>query len=93
MKLTPTQAFEHIKQSLAQYLESQYKIAHPVVFAERAKILRERGAIAQEPFIEATPSFLAEHKLVELERKFSEFLPCGLAELVQHGIPVRRSGF
>ena len=55
MQFTPSQAAEHLKESLASYIESQYRISHPLVFAERSALLRERGVIAQDPFIEATP--------------------------------------
>src|SRR2546428_9661590 len=36
---------------------SAYKIAHSAVYAERGEILRQRGVVAQAPFIEATPAF------------------------------------
>ena len=88
MQLTPSQAFAHIKESLVAYLETAYKIAHPAVYAERAAILRARGTIAQAPFIEATPAFPTGHKLADLERAHPAILPAGLAELVQHGVPV-----
>ncbi len=90
MQLTPSQSFEHIKESLVQYLETAYKIAHPSVHAERAKLLRDRSTVAQTPFIEATPAFQPGRKLAELERARPDILPAGLAELVQHGVPVDR---
>jgi ATP-dependent helicase YprA (DUF1998 family) len=90
MPLTPSQAVEHIKESVVEYLETAYKIAHPLVYAERGQILREQGTVAQAPFIEATPAFPGARKLIELERAYSKFLPEGLAELVQHGVPVDR---
>jgi hypothetical protein len=90
MQLTPNAAFEHIKESLIQYLETAYRIADSSVFAERGEMLRRRGTVAQAPFIEATPAFPTAHKLAELERQYSQFLPAGLAELVQHGVPVDR---
>jgi hypothetical protein len=90
MQLTPNGAFEHIKESVAQYLETTYRISDPAVFAERGEILRRSGAVAQEPFIEATPAFPTSQKLADLERNNPEFLPSGLAELVQHGVPVDR---
>ena len=40
--------------------------------------------------MEATPAFPAGRKLAELEREHPDFLPPGLAELVQHGVPVDR---
>ena len=33
--LTPYQAFEHVKESVGEYLEAAYKIDHPDVVAER----------------------------------------------------------
>lgn len=90
MKVTPSESYEHIKESLVQYLETAYKIAHPAVIAERAAILRMRSTVAQAPFIEATPSFPTRHKLVDLERLHPSIVPAGLAELVQHGVPVDR---
>lgn len=82
MRLTPSQAFEHIKESVIEYLETAYKIAHPSVFQERGEILRQRGTIAQSPFIETTPAFPPAHKLAELEQLYSHIVPSGLAELV-----------
>ncbi len=90
MQLTPNGAFEHIKESIVQYLETAYRISNPSVFAERGEILRRSGEVAQEPFIEATPAFPTLRKLAELERLHPDHLPAGLAELVQHGIPVDR---
>ena len=90
MQLTPSQAFEHIKESVASYLETAYKIACPEVFAERATILRERGVVAQSPFIEATPAFPPGRMLADLQRTYPRLLPGGLAELVAHGVPVDR---
>lgn len=90
MQLTPNNAFEHIKESLIQYLETAYRIADASVFAERGEMLRRRGVVAQAPFIEATPAFPTSQKLAELERQHPQFIPPGLAELVQHGVPVGR---
>lgn len=90
MQLTPSGAFEHIKESVVQYLETTYRISDPAIFAERGEILRKLGAVAQEPFVEATPAFPTSRKLADLERNFPDFLPAGLAELVQHGVPVDR---
>ncbi len=90
MNLTPSQSFEHIQESVIEYLETAYRISHSSVFAERAEILRRRGTIGQAPFIEATPAFESHTKLADLERLCSDILPPGLAELVLHGVPVDR---
>lgn len=90
MPLTPSQAFEHTQEALAQYLETQYRISHTGIFQERGELLRQRGAIAQLPFIESTPSFAAGHLLVELESLHPDKVTPRLAELVQKGVPVDR---
>ncbi len=90
MHLTPSQAFEHIKESVVQYLETAYKIANASIFAERGDLLRERGTVAQSPFIEATPAFPTANKLADLERAHPNIVPAGLADLVRHGVPVDR---
>ena len=39
MQFTPSQAAEHLKESIASYTESQYRISHPLIFAERSALL------------------------------------------------------
>ena len=46
MRFTPDQAVAHLKESIASYIESQYRISHPLVFGERAELLRQTGVIA-----------------------------------------------
>ena len=90
MRFTPSQAAAHLKESIASYIESQYRISHPLVFAERSALLRENGVIAQDPFIEATPAFAPARFLRELEQKYPDNIPPGLSTLVEHGVPVDR---
>lgn len=90
MQFTPNQAAAHLKESIASYIESQYRISHPLVFEERAALLRERGVIAQDPFIEATPAFAPGRLLRDLEHERPDFVPPGLSELVEHGLPLDR---
>ena len=90
MQFTPKQAADHLKESITSYIESQYRISHPLVFAERSELLRERGAIAQDPFIEATPAFAPARLLRELEEDYPDNIPAGLSSLMEHGIPVDR---
>ncbi len=90
MQFTPSGAAEHLKESIASYIESQYRISHPLVFSERSALLRQSGVIAQDPFIEATPAFAKARLLRELEETYSDIIPMGLADLVQHGVPVDR---
>ena len=90
MQLTPSEAAEHLKESLAGYIESQYRISHPLVFDERAELLRRRGVIAQDPFIEATPAFAQAKLLRDLELSHPHIIPSGLSKLMEHGIPTDR---
>ena len=90
MQFTPSQAAAHLKESIASYIESQYRISHPLIFAERSALLRERGVIAQDPFIEATPAFAPARLLHELEQEYPDSVSPGLSSLVQHGVPVDR---
>lgn len=89
MKQTPHSSFGHIKESLIQYIETQYKIANPIIYNERGAILRANDKVAQVPFIEATPSFASANFLHEIENRH-DFIPNGLSELVRHGVPVDR---
>lgn len=89
MKQTPHSSFSHIKESLIQYIETQYKIANSVIYDERGEILRTNDKVAQIPFIEATPSFASNNFLHEIENNH-DFIPNGLSELVRHGVPVDR---
>jgi ATP-dependent helicase YprA (DUF1998 family) len=86
---TPNQAFDHIKESFVEYLETAYRISDPFVYAERGEILRQSGIVAQEPFIESTPNFPTSRNLIELEQAY-DFIPASLAELVNFGVPVGR---
>ena len=90
MQFTPNQAAAHLKESIAGYIESQYRISHPLVFAERSALLRERGVIAQDPFIEATPAFAPAKLLRELEQEHPVDIPTGLSALMEHGVPMDR---
>ena len=83
-----SRAAAHLKESIASYIESQYRISHPLVFAERSALLRERGVIAQDPFIEATPAFAPARLLRELEEEYPAYIPPGLSDLVEHGVPL-----
>ncbi len=48
---------DRIRRRLRQYIESAYHISDNDLVAERRALLDERAAIAQEPFIETTPSY------------------------------------
>jgi ATP-dependent helicase YprA (DUF1998 family) len=90
MRFTPHEAYQHIRESLIQYLETQYKISNTQIFQERGSLLRTGSKIAQVPFIEATPSFSSVHFLSELEANHPGQITPGLSDLVRHGVPVDR---
>lgn len=90
MQLTPSESAAHLSEALAGYVESQYRISHPLVFGERSALLRKSGVAAQDPFIESTPAFAAARFLLELEREHPEIIPPRLSELVEHGLPLHR---
>ena len=90
MQLTPNESFEHLKESLASYVETQYRISDSSVFADRARLIRRPGVLAQDPFIEATPAFSTARFIRELESSDPGIVPPGLSELMEHGIPVDR---
>ena len=90
MQFTPSRAVAHLKESIASYVESQYRISHPLIFAERAALLRQPGVLAQDPFIEATPAFASARLLGQLEQAYPAIIPRGLSKLVEHGVPLDR---
>ena len=90
MQFTPSETTAHLKESIASYLESQYRISHPLVFDERSHLLRQPGVIAQDPFIESTPAFSTGSFIRDLEQRMPDTVPEGLSDLVQHGVPVGR---
>ena len=90
MQFTPSQATDHLKESVASYLESQYRISHPLVFSERSEYLRRTGVIAQEPFIESTPAFSTGRYIRDIEDECPASAPDGLGRLMEFGVPVGR---
>ena len=90
MQFTPSQTTDHLKESVASYLESQYRISHPLVFAERSEYLRRSGVVAQEPFIESTPAFSTGRYIRDLESQEPDAAPAGLGKLMEYGVPIGR---
>lgn len=48
---------EELHNTLKEYIESAYHIRNKSLIKERAKLLEKNGVIAQEPYVEATPSY------------------------------------
>lgn len=56
-----------LPETLLQYLEAQYHIWDESLVAARRELLNEKGVISGEPYIEATPQYVAGRKYAELE--------------------------
>lgn len=91
MQVTPNESFEALKEALAQYLETQYRLSNDVLRAERAAMLRKPGAIVQVPFVESTPSFRTSRRLAVVEQSLNQLIPKGLTDLMAFGVPVDRN--
>jgi ATP-dependent helicase YprA (DUF1998 family) len=48
---------DHLRDRLQRYLEAQYHIRDTTMIEERRALLQEVGAIAQEPYLETTPTY------------------------------------
>jgi len=79
--------YEHLKETLASYLETAYKVGHPLVAAERAALLSQDGVITRVPFLETTPRFVQGKFLRDLD---GMFLPDDLAGLAACGLTTDR---
>jgi len=88
MSNSPFSTYSHLKESICSYLETAYKISDENLFNERAELLREKGIIAQETYIETTPPFDTGAMLGDLTRRNSPMLPLGLDELMGFGTSV-----
>ena len=77
-RLSPIQVCEEARESLASYLDTAYRIGHPLVARERSELIRQGVTIAQKPFVETTPPFETGSYLKDLR---SPFIPPLLGEL------------
>ena len=93
----PIGAFEEIKENLLLYIRTAFGTQFPGVDDERERLLKEPGAIAQQPWIEIMPRYLSSGKSIEeLESgvdlpgigenaaaDFRAFVRCGLFSVPQ----------
>ncbi len=79
-RLSPIQIYNEAIESLASYLDTAYRIGHPLISQERTELIRKNHVIAQKPFIETTPSFSVKNYLREIKKPFVSTL---LAELFE----------
>lgn len=57
MPLTIGETIEELQHSLRDYIEATYHTSHPVLVAQRRRLLDERGVIYQRPYLESTPRY------------------------------------
>ena len=86
-RLSPIQVYSEACESLAAYLDTAYRIGHPLVARERSALIRHRETIAQKPFVETTPPFQTKDYLKDVK---SPFIPPLLGELFSSQVLGRR---
>ena len=87
MRLSPIQVYSEARESLAAYLDTAYRIGHPLVARERSALIRQGETIAQKPFVETTPPFQTEDYLKDVK---SPFIPPLLDDLFSTHVLGRR---
>lgn len=63
---SPIEIHEHAAESLASYVDSAYRIGHPLLSAERSELIRQEGVLSRKPFVETTPPFIAGSRLQDI---------------------------
>lgn len=87
MRRSPHSVYEHLKETICSYLDTAYRISHPLVSAERAALLRAERVVTQLPYVETTPKFRTGRRLRDLS---IHWLPRDIPDLVRHGLPTER---
>lgn len=59
MSLTIGETIEQLHIALRDYIEATYHVSHPILVAQRRKLLQEPGVIHQRPYLESTPRYKA----------------------------------
>src|SRR5438128_2772461 len=90
MTLSPYSAYSALNESLAGYLDTAYKLAHPDLVAERRELLAEVSRISQLPLIESTPDYPSGRFLSEVVAAHSDTFPPELPELMGFGSPITK---
>ena len=85
--MNPHTVANRLKETLYTYLETAYRISHPAIIEERARLLRQGEVVSQTPFIETTPQFRHGTRLHDLDLPW---IPEALSELAQFGLPTNR---
>ncbi len=58
MSATVQQTIDELRRTLTEYLEATYHVGHPVIVAQRRRLLEEVGGTFQVPYLESTPRYL-----------------------------------
>jgi hypothetical protein len=58
MSTTIQQTIDELRRTLTEYLEATYHVGHPVMVAQRERLLKETGGIFQVPYLESTPRYV-----------------------------------
>jgi hypothetical protein len=72
---TIQQTIDELRQTLTEYIEATYHIGHPLLVAQRRRLLAEVAGIFQIPYLEATPSYVTGARYEEMTD-----LPAGARE-------------
>ena len=67
VRRSPIEVYEEARESLASYLDTAYRIGHPLVARERGALVREDSITAQKPFVESTPPFRTTRPLSDVQ--------------------------
>lgn len=86
-RLSPVEVHKEACESLAAYLDTAYRIGHPLAAMERSALIRQRETTAQKPFVETTPPFRTGNYLKDVK---SPFIPALLNELFSTHVLGRR---
>jgi ATP-dependent helicase YprA (DUF1998 family) len=66
---TIQETIDELRQTLTDYIEATYHIGHPLIVAQRKRLLAEAGGIFQIPYLESTPRYVTSdpyEKMTEL---------------------------
>lgn len=66
MSKTINEAVSELHGSLVEYIEATYHIGHPGLIEQRKNILKAKGVIHQEPYIESTPRYVAGNRFRDI---------------------------
>ena len=66
MSLTIGETIQQLHRSLRDYIEATYHVSHPMLVAQRRRLLEEPGVIHQRPYLESTPRYKTGLRFAEL---------------------------